>query len=73
MDWERIQANWPHYRVIAQAYWPRIADDEFDLIAGRREVLIGQIQEAYRMSLEMAQMQVESWQRRQRDPEAASR
>lgn len=72
MNWDRIQANWQHYKVIARVRWGRISADEFDLIAGRREALAGQIQEVYRVSPEMAHQQVESWQGQQQEPEARS-
>jgi hypothetical protein len=72
MDWDRIQANWQHYKVVARVRWDRISADEFDLIAGRREALAGQIQEVYRISPEMARMQVESWQGQQQEPERGS-
>lgn len=72
MNWDRIQANWQHYKVIARVRWGRISADEFDLIAGRREALAGQIQEVYRVSPEMARQQVESWQGQQQEPERGS-
>ena len=71
MNWDHIQANWQHYKVIARVRWGRISADEFDLIAGRREALAGQIQEVYRVSPEMAQQQVESWQGQQQEPPSA--
>ncbi len=71
MDWDRIQANWQHYKVIARVRWGRISADEFDLIAGRREALTGQIEELYRVSSEMAQQQVASWQGQQQEPRSA--
>lgn len=70
MDWDRIQANWQHYKVLARVRWGRISADEFDLIAGRLEALTGQIQDVYRVSPEMARAQVESWQGQQHEPEA---
>ena len=71
MDWERIQANWEHFKVIARVRWTRITAEEFDAIAGRREALAAQIQEVYRLSAGMAQMQLESWQGQQKEPDAA--
>jgi len=71
MDWERIQGNWQHFKVVARVRWMRISAEEFDVIAGRREALAGRIQEVYRVSLGAAQMQLESWQGQQKEPEAA--
>ena len=68
MDWDRIQGNWQHFKVLARVRWARINGDDFDLIAGRRQVLASQIQVAYRVSPEMAQRQLEAWQRLQQEP-----
>jgi uncharacterized protein YjbJ (UPF0337 family) len=68
MNWDRIQANWQHFKASAHARWGMISADEFDLIGGRRETLAGQIQEVYGITLEMAQTQVEAWRGQQREP-----
>ena len=70
MEWGRIQANWKHFKASARARWGRISADEFDLIGGRQAELAGQIHLVYGITREMAQMQIESWQGRQREPES---
>ena len=72
MDWDRIQANWKHFKASARVRWGRISADEFELIGGRQEQLAGQIQKVYGITRNMAQMQVESWQGQQREPESGS-
>jgi hypothetical protein len=69
MEWHRIAGNWQHFKVLARVRWARISGDDFDLIAGRRQVLASQIQVAYRVSPEMALRQLEAWQGQQREPE----
>ncbi len=68
MEWDRIEANWQHFKVIARVRWERITADELDLIGGRREQLVAQIGEVYRISATTAQMQVESWGQQQEPP-----
>jgi uncharacterized protein YjbJ (UPF0337 family) len=68
MDWDRIQANWQHFKAAARERWGRISADELDLIDGRRDQLAGQIEEVYGITREAAQMQVESWCGLQREP-----
>ena len=70
MDWERIQSNWQHFAASARVRWGRISAAEFELIAGRRDQLAAQIHEVYGITREMAQMQVESWQGQQREPQS---
>ena len=71
MDWSRIQAHWQHYKVLAHIRWARISAEDFDVIAGRRELLALHIHQIYGVSKEAAQMQLESWQGQQREPGAA--
>jgi uncharacterized protein YjbJ (UPF0337 family) len=68
VEWDRIEANWQHFKVIARVRWERITADELDLIGGRREQLVAQIGEVYRISATTAQMQVESWLGQQQEP-----
>ena len=70
MDWDRIQANWKHFAASARARWGRISAEEFELIAGRQDQLAAQIHEVYGITRDMAQMQVESWQGQQREPQS---
>jgi len=71
MDWERIRANWQHYKALARQRWARLSAADLDIIAGRRELLAAHIQQTYGISKDAAQMQLESWQGQQREPGAA--
>jgi uncharacterized protein YjbJ (UPF0337 family) len=68
MRWERIQANWQHFKVSARARWGMITTQELDVIGGRRELLTGHIEEVYGITLAKAQAQVEAWRGEQREP-----
>jgi uncharacterized protein YjbJ (UPF0337 family) len=68
MQWERIEANWQHYKVLARVRWARLTEEELDGVAGRREALAAAIHHTYGVSADMAQMQLESWQGQQQEP-----
>jgi uncharacterized protein YjbJ (UPF0337 family) len=70
MDWARIQADWQHYSALARLRWARLTAADLDVIAGQRELLAAHIQQVYGISHNAAQMQLESWQGQQREPEA---
>ena len=70
MDWSLIEADWQHYRELAGQRWARISSPDLDVIAGRRDLLAAHIQQTYGISKNAAQMQLESWQARQREPDA---
>jgi hypothetical protein len=62
LDWERIAANWAHYRPSAKLRWAGITEAEFDAVGGGRTQLAAQIRATYGISENAAQMQLESWQ-----------
>jgi uncharacterized protein YjbJ (UPF0337 family) len=68
MEWERIAANWAHFKASAKLRWARISDAELDVIGGRRAQLAAQICAVYGISPHSAQMQLESWQGVQKEP-----
>ena len=50
-----------------QEQWGKLTDDDFDVIAGRREQLAGKIQERYGIAKDEAEKQIASWERRATD------
>ena len=62
MNWNRIESNWKHFVVTAKAKWDKLTDDQLQRIAGRRDELAGSIQEAYGITREASQRQIDQWQ-----------
>ena len=62
MNWEQIQGNWKQATGKAKVQWGKLTDDDFDVIAGRRDQLAGKIQERYGIAKEEAEKQVASWE-----------
>ena len=63
MDWDRISANWAHWRDRVRDRWGRLTELELTDVAGRREVLSARIQEIYGLSREEAERQILNWER----------
>ena len=63
MDWERISANWAHWRDKVRERWGRLTEVELTAIAGRREQLSARIQEVYGLSREETERQLLNWER----------
>jgi len=61
MNWNQIEGNWKQFKGHAQQQWGKLTDDELDQIEGRREVLIGKIQERYGIAKEEAERQVDEF------------
>jgi len=64
MNWDRIEGNWRQLKGKAIQQWGKLTDDQYDRIAGKREELVGQVQEAYGISKDEADKQVKDWESR---------
>jgi len=67
MNWDRIEGNWKQFKGSALQQWGKLTEDQLDVIAGKREVLLGRIQEAYGMTKDETEKQLTEWQQRVED------
>lgn len=67
MNWDRIEGNWKQFKGNAKQQWGKLTDDQLDVIAGKRENLSGKIQEAYGISKDESERQVDDWQKRMKE------
>lgn len=61
MNWDQIQGNWKQMKGKAQAHWGDLTGDDLDSVEGRRDQLIGKIQERYGKNREEAEREVDDW------------
>ena len=67
MNWDRIQGNWKQFKGNARQQWGKLTDDQLDVVAGRRDLLMGRIQELYGISKDETEKQLTEWQQRIED------
>ena len=65
MNWDRVEGNWKQLKGAVKARWGKLTDDDFDVIAGKREQLAGKIQERYGIQKDEAERQLTEWERNQ--------
>jgi uncharacterized protein YjbJ (UPF0337 family) len=63
MNWNQVEGNWKQFKGKVKAKWGDLTDDEIDSINGRREELLGKIQEAYGIGQDEAEQQVSEFER----------
>ncbi len=61
MNWDQIEGKWKQLKGAARQQWGKLTDDDLDRIAGRREELIGKLQERYGIARERAEKEAEAW------------
>jgi len=61
-DW--MAGQWQEFRGIVHERWGKLTNDDLDVIAGRREQLIGMIQKLYGTTREAIDRQLDDlWER----------
>ena len=67
MSWEIVEGNWVQFKGRVREQWGNLSDDHIESIAGKREQLIGRIQENYGIDRREADDQVSDWEDQHRD------
>ena len=68
MNQDRLRGRWKQIKGKVQEQWGKLTDDDLDVIAGRRDQLLGRIQQRHGIAKDEADRQLTDWERRH--PEA---
>jgi uncharacterized protein YjbJ (UPF0337 family) len=61
MNWDQVEGKWNQYKGQVKEKWGKLTDDDLDVINGRRQQLIGKIQERYGIAKQTAEEQAEQF------------
>ncbi len=67
MNWNIAEGNWKQLKGLVTARWGKLSDDHLDVIAGKRDVLAGKIQEAYGITEDEVEEQIKRFEARNKD------
>jgi uncharacterized protein YjbJ (UPF0337 family) len=62
MNWDQIKGSWMQIKGIAKEKWGKLTDDDMDVIAGKRDILLGKIQEKHGVAREEAEKELKDWE-----------
>ena len=63
MNWYKIESNWSQAKAKLKERWGKLTDDQFNLIAGKRERLLIVLQQSYGLAKDEAERQIKEWER----------
>ena len=63
MSWNRIEGNWKQFKGKVKETWGELTDDELDQIAGKRDILLGKIQEKYGIAQDEADKRIKDFEK----------
>lgn len=66
MNWDQIEGNWKQFKGKAKQQWSKLTDDDIGRLSGKREELVGVVQERYGYQKEQAEKEIDNWLKTQK-------
>jgi uncharacterized protein YjbJ (UPF0337 family) len=63
MNWDRIEGNWKQIKGKARQKWGELTDDDLDKLRGKKDELVGKLQERKGIERDKAEREVNEWAR----------
>jgi len=65
MDWDRAAGDWTKFKGLLKEQWGDLTDDDLTRIAGKRQQLVGCLQERYGLSESQAEEAIAAFESEQ--------
>lgn len=66
MNQDIFEGNWKQFKGKVKEQWGKLTDDDLDVISGKRDQLVGRIQERYGVARDEAERQLNTFETRYR-------
>ncbi len=63
MNWDQVEGRWSEVRGKVRERWGKLTDDDLDVIAGKRDQLVGVLQRRYGNAREDLDREVKEFER----------
>ncbi|WP_058969692.1 CsbD family protein [Type-D symbiont of Plautia stali] len=67
MNKDEASGNWKQFKGKMKEKWGKLTDDDMAVIEGKRDQLVGKIQERYGYAKEQAETEVKDWESHNKD------
>jgi uncharacterized protein YjbJ (UPF0337 family) len=61
MNWDQVAGNWKQMKGKVRGKWGKLTDDDLEVIAGKRDQLVGRLQERYGYARNEAERQADAF------------
>lgn len=61
MNWDIVEGKWMQFKGDVRSKWGKLTDDDLDQIAGKKDRLIGALQERYGRRRDEAERDIDDW------------
>lgn len=61
MNWDQVQGNWKQFAGQVRSKWGKLTDDDVTTIGGKKDSLVGKLQERYGRKRDEIEREVDNW------------
>ena len=61
MNWDKVSGQWKQLKRKFKEKWGDLTDDDLDQVEGKRDQLVGRIQQRYGIAKDEAERRVDQW------------
>jgi uncharacterized protein YjbJ (UPF0337 family) len=61
MNWDQIKGEWREAKGKLRSKWGKLTDDDLEQIAGKKDILIGRLQQRYGWKKDQAEESVDDY------------
>jgi uncharacterized protein YjbJ (UPF0337 family) len=61
MNTDQLSGQWKQMKGAVRQQWGKLTDDDIEVIAGKRDSLVGKLQERYGLAKDEAQKKADEW------------
>ena len=60
MNWDTVEGNWKELKGKLRSKWAKLTDDDLENIAGKKDALLGRLQQHYGLHKDQAEKEIDS-------------
>jgi len=61
MNWDQVQGQWRQLKGHVKSKWGKLTDDDLTVVEGKRDALVGRLQERYGLLKDEAEKRLDDW------------
>jgi uncharacterized protein YjbJ (UPF0337 family) len=61
MNWDQVEGQWKNLKGNIREKWAKFTDDDLELIAGKKDRLVGKLQERYGLAKDRAEAELDQY------------
>jgi uncharacterized protein YjbJ (UPF0337 family) len=63
MNWDTVKGDWKQFKGKVKEKWGKLTDDDLTAVEGRRDQLLGKLQERYGFGKDQAEKELDEFSR----------